>query len=156
PHDSIELKLAHYLGIGLESEEMYMLKWLGMFSEELVGLKEGTPAEILEHILKKKWTLNDDDKDLIVMWHKFDYLENGTHRQIQAHMAVAGEDQINTAMSKTVGLPLGIAAKNVLTGNIKKSGTHIPTHSDIYDPILAELVSMGFEFEERQIDLNGI
>ncbi len=156
PHDSIELKLAHYLGIGLESEEMYMIKWLGMFSEELVGLSHGTPAQILEHILKKKWTLNAEDKDLIVMWHKFDYLENGAHRQIQAHMAVAGEDQINTAMSKTVGLPLGIAAKNVLTRNIAKSGTHIPTHSDIYNPILEELSSMGFEFEERQMNLNGI
>lgn len=154
PDDSIELKLAHYLNIGLESEEMFMLKWLGMFSEELVGLNEGTPAQILEHILKKKWTLNDEDRDLIVMWHKFDYLENGTPKQIQAHMAVEGEDQINTAMSKTVGLPLGIAAKNVLTGKINSPGVHIPTHSDIYNPILEELSSAGFEFVERDIALN--
>ena len=155
PNDSIELKLAHYLNIGMESEEMYKLKWLNIFSDELVGLDKGTPAQILEHILKKKWTLNEDDRDLIVMWHKFDYIENGVAKQIQAHMVVEGEDQTNTAMSKTVGLPLGVAAKKVLNGDINMPGVHVPTHKDIYEPILAELDNMGFEFREREIDLNS-
>ena len=155
PHDSIELKLAQYLNIGMEGEEMYKLKWLNIFSEELIGLDKGTPAQILEHILKKKWTLNEDDRDLIVMWHKFDYLESGVARQIQAHMIVEGEDQTNTAMSKTVGLPLGVAAKNVLNRKINMPGVHIPTQKDIYEPILAELNEMGFEFSEREIDLNS-
>ena len=155
PNDSIELKLAQYLGIGMESEQMYKLKWLNMFSDELIGLDKGTPAQILEHILKKKWTLNQNDRDLIIMWHKFDYIEKGVAKQIQAHMVVEGEDQTNTAMSKTVGLPLGAAAKKVLNGEINKPGVHVPTHKDIYEPILSELDDMGFEFSEREIDLNS-
>lgn len=153
PGDSVELKLAYYLNVGIESEEMYKLKWLNLFSDELVGLDQGTPAQILEHILKKKWTLNEDDRDLIIMWHKFDYLENGKPKQIQTHMVVEGENQINTAMSKTVGLPLAIAAKHVLSGKINRPGVHVPTNKDIYEPILEELDKMGFGFKEVEVEI---
>lgn len=150
PHDSVELKLAHYLNLGLESEEMYRLKWLDIFSEELIGLEKGTPAQILEHILKKKWTIDESDLDMIVMWHKFDYLENGRPKQIQSHMVAIGEDQVNTAMSKTVGLPMAIAAKMLLKDELALTGTQIPTKAEIYEPVLAELQRLGFEFEERE------
>lgn len=150
PHDSVELKLAHYMNLGLESEEMYRLKWLDIFSDELVGLEKGTPAQVLEHILKKKWTIDESDLDMIVMWHKFDYLENGRPKQIQSHMVAIGEDQVNTAMSKTVGLPMAIAARMLLEGKLTLTGTQIPTKADIYEPVLAELQKLGFEFEERE------
>ncbi len=150
PHDSVELKLAHYLNIGLESEEMYKLKWLGIFEEEPVGLKKGTPAEILEHILKKKWTLSKTDRDMIVMWHKFNYLDNDRPREIQAHMVVYGDDPSNTAMAKTVGLPIAICAELILTGKLPLSGVHLPTRKQIYEPILTKLNTMGFEFKVRE------
>ncbi|MFT4786763.1 MAG: saccharopine dehydrogenase (NADP+, L-glutamate forming) [Cyclobacteriaceae bacterium] len=152
PHDSVELKLAHYLSLGLESDEMFKLKWLGLFDEELIGLQEGTPAQILEHILKKKWTLQEGDKDRIVMWHKFDYLENGRPKQIQAHMVATGDDLTQTAMSKTVGLPLAILAKLLITGQMNLTGVHIPTSKTIYEPVLNELESLGFEFMEREME----
>ncbi|MGB3465719.1 MAG: saccharopine dehydrogenase C-terminal domain-containing protein [Cyclobacteriaceae bacterium] len=153
PHDSVELKIAHYLNIGMESEIMYALKWLDIFEEIPVGLSEGTPAQILEHILKKKWTIEEDDKDMIVMWHKFDFLDNGKHRQIQSHMVVFGENTIDTGMSKTVGLPLAITAKLCLQGKIGLRGVHIPTNKALYEPVLEELEQMGFEFQEREVEL---
>lgn len=151
PHDSVELKLAHYMNIGLESEEMYKLQWLGMFDETPVGLDRGTPAQILEHILKKKWTLDETDRDMVVMWHKFKYLDHGTPREIQSHMVAEGDDSVNTAMSKTVGLPLAIAARLILQGKIKTPGVHVPTIKKIYCPILDELDKMGFVFSESEI-----
>ncbi len=150
PGDSIELKLAHYMNLGMESDEMYKLKWSGIFSEELVGLDEGTPAQILEHILKKKWSMDANDKDMIVMWHKFDYKAGDRKKQIQAHMVVTGDDEVNTAMSKSVGFPLAIAAKLILENKITLPGVHIPTEKEIYEPVLNELESMGFEFSERE------
>lgn len=150
PHDSVELKLAHYMNIGLESEEMYKLQWLNLFSDELTGLKEGTPAQILEHILSKKWTLDDTDHDMIVMWHKFNYVDNGRPKEIQSSMVAIGDDSINTAMAKTVGFPLAIAAKLILQGKIRTKGVGIPTEKTIYEPILEELEKMGFEFSERE------
>ena len=155
PHDSVELKLAQYLNLEMESEEMYKIKWLGMFSDEPVGLEKGTPAQILEHILKKKWSLNDDDKDMIVMWHKFNYLDHqGEEHEEHSTMVSIGDDATHTGMSKSVGLPLGIATKLILEDKITTPGVVIPIHKEIYAPILEELSEFGFDFIEEKIDLN--
>jgi len=148
PNDSVELKLAHYLKLDFEAEEMHKIKWLGLFDDELVGLDAGTPAQILEHILKKKWTIDPDEKDMIVMWHKFEYFEGDQLKQIQSYMAVEGEDSINTAMSKTVGMPLAVTAKLILNGKIIPRGVQIPTEKSIYGPVLNELKSHGITFTE--------
>ena len=152
PNDSVELKLAHYLNLDLEGEEMHKLRWLGLFEEEPIGLDKGTPAQILEHILKKKWTIEPNEKDMIVMWHKFEYLDNGQHKQIQSYMAVEGEDSINTAMSKTVGLPLAVTAKLVLQNKLAPKGVHIPTEKEVYEPVLQELEAYGITFTECEIE----
>lgn len=150
PTDSVELKLAHYLSIPITSEIMFKIKWLGMFDETPVGLKKGTPAQILEHILKKSWKLQDEDKDMVVMWHKFNYEnQKGERFQKESSMVVKGSDKDHTAMAKTVGLPLGIAAKLILQEKINLSGVHIPIKKEIYLPVLDELEKMGFEFDER-------
>lgn len=154
PHDSVELKLAHYLNLDLDNGIMFKLRWLGMFDDELVGLNKGTPAQILEHILKKKWTLEPEDKDMIVMWHKFNFIANGKARQIESSMVAIGDDELNTAMSKTVGLPLAIAAKMILQGKIKLSGVHVPIRREIYEPVLQELTTTGLEFVEREVESN--
>lgn len=151
PDDSIELKLAHYLNLDLESDEMFKMKWLGLFDDELVGLEKGTPAQILEHILKKKWTIEPDEKDMIVMWHKFEYYEGAALKQIQSYMAVEGEDSINTAMSKTVGLPLAVSAQLILQGKMSPKGVHIPTEKSVYVPVLNALESHGITFKECEI-----
>jgi len=153
PYDSVELKLAHYMNLDMESEEMYRLKWLGIFDDEPVGLERGTPAQILEHILKKKWILKPDEKDMIVMWHKFDYLDGDQPHQIQSSMVVFGEDKIHTGMSKAVGLPLAIICKLILHEQLAINGLHIPTKTEIYMPVLAELESYGFEFEDHEVGI---
>lgn len=150
PHDSVELKLAHYINSPIDSDIMFRLKWLGMFEEEKVGIQKGTPAQILEHILKKKWTLKREDKDMIVMWHKFNFIDNGEPRQIESSMVALGDDHLNTAMAKTVGLPLAIAAKLILQNKIKLYGIHVPIVKEIYEPVLQELSEMGFEFSEGE------
>lgn len=153
PHNSVELKLAHYMGLDLDGEEMFKMKWLGLFEEELIGLDEGTPAQILEHILKKSWSLRDDDKDMIAMLHLFDFIDNGKPRRIQSHMVVKGDNSVHTAMAKTVGLPMGIAAKLLLTGKLKSEGVRIPVIKEIYNPILDELSLLGIDFIEREVEL---
>ncbi|WNJ21042.1 saccharopine dehydrogenase C-terminal domain-containing protein [Pontibacter sp. G13] len=151
PHNSVELKLAHYMKLDLDGQIMFRMKWLDLFEEIPVGLEEGTPAQILEHILQKKWKMEPQDQDMIVMWHKFLYEENGQMREIQSHMVIEGEDAQHTGMAKTVGLPLGIAADMILSGKIRETGVHIPVKPSIYNPILDELEKAGIKFVERQI-----
>jgi len=152
PTDSVELKLMQYLKIDQDSDLMEKLKFLGVFSNERIGLKHATPAQILEHILKLSWTMKPDDKDMIVMWHKFFYRDSSEKRyQKTSSLVVLGEDSSHTAMAKTVGLPMGIAAKLVLTGDIRLKGLQLPVVKEIYDPILMELKQNGIEFTEKTL-----
>ena len=68
-----EEKLNNHFKLMPHSHEVQCLKWSGLFNDEAIGLKNGTPARLLEHILSKKWALRPEDKDQIVMWHKFLY-----------------------------------------------------------------------------------
>jgi saccharopine dehydrogenase-like NADP-dependent oxidoreductase len=145
---SLEAKLSSTLGIKSDGEDMRRLRWSGLFSPEKIGLTKGTPARVLEHILNKKWKLVQGDKDFIVMWHRFGYELNGSVKSITAHLTVAGENELQTAMAKTVGLPLGIAAKLLLEGRIKERGVVIPVKKEIYGPVLDELKVMGISVVE--------
>lgn len=131
-------------------EDMKRLEWSGLFSEEKVGLQKGTPAQILEHILNKKWKLQPNDKDLVVMWHRFGYDQNGVSKILEASLVAKGSNSIETAMAKTVGLPLGITAKLLIQGKIKQRGVAIPTAKEIYEPVLGELKVLGVELSERE------
>src|SRR5690606_25946110 len=109
--DSVELKFRYQLKIDQDDLIWDKLLELDIFNpNKLVGLQKATPAEILQKILMDSWTLGEDDKDMIVMYHKFGYELNGKKHQIDATMVSVGEDQTYTAMAKTVGLPVAIAA----------------------------------------------
>jgi len=146
--ESLEKRISTLFGLSASGEEMKRLQWSGLFSEELVGLQSGTPAQILEHILLKKWKLNDGDKDFIVMWHRFVYEQDGRKKEIQSYLTATGKDERETAMAKTVGLPLAIAADLLIEGKISSRGVVIPTVKEIYDPILETLRKFDIRFTE--------
>lgn len=144
---SIEEKLSSTLTI--TQKELSTLRWSGFFSDELIGLNNGTPAQILEHILNKKWQLKPEDKDQVVMWHRFTYLLDGNMHEIQASLSTVGEDAVQTAMAKTVGLPLAVAAELLIKNEIKERGVVIPTAKEVYQPILRELKKLGIELKHH-------
>ncbi len=149
PEWSVEEKLMAKFHLRAEGPELQRLNWSGLFDNETVGLKKGTPAQILEHILNKRWQLSPHDKDLVVMWHRFKYTQNGMPHEVQASLVAEGQDSIHTAMARTVGWPLAIAADLLLKGGIKSRGVCIPTTREIYDPVLAELKRLGIELREE-------
>ena len=149
PDLSVEEKICDAFGLSADSGEMQRLAWSGLFSSEKIELTAGTPAQILEHILNKKWKLIKGDKDFIVMWHRFGFQINKEKKNIVSHLTVTGDNEIETAMSRTVGLPLAIAAKLLLQGKIQKRGVAIPIEKEIYDPVLAELRTLGIAIDEE-------
>ncbi|MBN1953347.1 MAG: saccharopine dehydrogenase NADP-binding domain-containing protein [Bacteroidales bacterium] len=150
--DSVELKLYHYMHIDQDSPIIEKLEWLGIFNDTRIGLKNATPAQILQHILNQKWKLEPTDRDLVVMWHKINYRVEGDERQrcLTSSLGVTGENRENTAMAKTVGLPMAIAAKLMLQGRITATGACIPTIEEIYVPVLKELREHGIFFTEKE------
>ena len=154
--DSVELKLRHELKIDQDDILWDKLIELDIFSAtKRVGLKNATPAEILQAILTDCWTLQHDDKDMIVMYHKFGYELNGKTHQIDANMVALGKDQTYTAMAKTVGLPVAMGTLAILNGKITNPGVQIPISKDIYAPILKELKDYGIIFNEYKVPYLG-
>lgn len=147
----VKQKLLRQFGLNETSGEAARLQWSGFFDEVPIGLPPSTPAQIVEHILNRKWKLNAQDKDMIVMWHRFYYMLNGEERQIQASLVARGENAIYTGMAKTVGLPLAIAAKHLMNGNITLRGVQIPISKELYAPILSELRTEGIELVEQEV-----
>jgi hypothetical protein len=60
-----------------------------------------------------------------------------------------GEKNGFTAIAKTVGLPVAIGIKLILSGEISLTGCHIPTHPEIYKPVLKALKNEGLKFKEK-------
>jgi saccharopine dehydrogenase-like NADP-dependent oxidoreductase len=156
PTDSVELKLRHYLKIDQDDVIWDKFMELDLFDASTkVNIKNATPAQILEKILAEKWALHPQDKDMIVMYHKFGYELDGKERQIDSTMVCLGDDQTYTAMAKTVGLPVAIATLQILNGNIKTPGVQIPIKKEVYLPLLKELESFGVVFNEKEVPYMG-
>ena len=156
PSDSVELKLRHYLKIDQDDIIWEKLLELDIFNPiKKVELENATPAQILEKILKDSWTLEENDKDMIVMQHLFGYELNGKKHQIESSMVCIGDNQTYTAMAKTVGLPVAIAALKILNGEITTPGVQIPIGKEVYEPILKELAENGIVFTEKNVPYLG-
>lgn len=142
----------------LREERMHLFdkfEWLGLFADQpIVGLKDASPAQVLQKILVDKLSLNDDDKDMIVMIHEFEFDLNNESHKIVSHMVNIGEDPVYTSMSNTVGLPVAICAKRILTGDITDKGVTLPVEKHLYLPILKELETFDIKFIEKELVLS--
>jgi saccharopine dehydrogenase-like NADP-dependent oxidoreductase len=137
---------------GVDSIELF--EYLDLFNgTEILGKANASPAQLLELILVDKWKLEPDDKDMLVMVHKFEYQKNGKRYEVQSSMINVGEDQVYTSMSNTVGLPVAICAKHMLNGNFTTTGVQVPTAKDVYTPILDELSNLGILFNETEREI---
>ncbi len=156
PTDSVELKLRHYLKIDQDDSKWSMLLELDLFNpKKIISLKKATPAQMLQKILEDQWTLAEDDKDMIVMYHKFGYEINGKKEQIDSNMVVLGENRTHTAMAKTVGLPVAMATLLILNKKITTPGVQIPIKKEIYEPVLKELITYDVVFNEYKVPYLG-
>jgi saccharopine dehydrogenase-like NADP-dependent oxidoreductase len=151
---SVKERIARLLGESVDSEVMQKLEWLGLFRKKKIGLANATPAFILEQLLLEKWKLQPKDKDMIVMQHEFEYTLNGEKKESASTLVMRGKDAENTAMSKLVGLPMGIFVKLVMEGKINSTGVNIPVMPEVYEPVLQELETYDVKFTEREVSLS--
>ena len=150
-------KLEERLAIGGENKiheadiTLKQLIFLGMDDNEtLINKGLCSAADILQFAMERKLALKPEDKDMIVMLHEIEFRVENSEFRVESSLIVKGEDSLRTAMAKTVGLPLGIAAKLILNETIKLRGLHIPTHAEIYEPVLKELEEHGIRFVEKK------
>lgn len=146
---SVEDKLMEQFSDIIDNEVFEKIKWLDLFERIQIPLKKATPAQILQYILERKWQLDEGDKDMIAMQHRFEFTtKGGEKKQIISSLVVKGKTNDETAMAITVGTPLAIAVKMVALGKLKLTGVHVPVIPEIYSPILDELEELGIKFTE--------
>lgn len=153
PHRDTRSNVAHYLGLDPEGEVMHKLDWLGLFRNLPIGANGLSPAALLQMLLEEKWKLMPEDKDMIVMWHHFRWSVEGQHQELQASLVVEGNDPTDTAMARTVGLPIAMACKLVLNDVIAERGVMLPLKPAIYVPVLNELEELGITFKEEEVEV---
>lgn len=147
---TIEEKISRLTGVAVDSEAMRKIQWTGLLEEEPIELENATPEQILQKRLEEKWVFGNRDRDMVAMQHVADYVLNGKQKRLTSSMVVYGDAIPHTAMSKTVGLPIAIAAELLLQGKIEVSGINIPTSREIYQPILKKLSQEGIRADWKE------
>ena len=151
---SVENKLKDFL----REERMSLFErfeWLGLFDGTTpLEIENASPAQLLEKILVGKLVLSEEDKDMLVMHHEFEYAFNGQNYMITSSMVNIGENHVYTSMSNTVGLPVAIAAKMIVNGSLTLKGVQLPIQKEVYIPILKELAQYNISFIEKEVQLD--
>ena len=147
---SVKDRIAKIIEVEPESEVMQKLEWLGLFSKRRIKINNATPSLILENLLLEKWALKPEDKDMVIMQHVFEYEINRRKKKLTSTLVMKGVNSQETAMSRLVGLPLGIFVKLLLLGKINPTGVNIPIMPEVYEPVMAELEEYGVQFVETE------
>jgi saccharopine dehydrogenase (NADP+, L-glutamate forming) len=150
---SVKDRVAKMIETEPESDIMQKLEWLGLFSKRKIKLQNATPALILENLLLEKWALQPHDRDMVIMQHVFEYEQQRKRRKMTSTLVMKGNNSEETAMSRLVGLPLGIFVKLLMMGKISTTGVNIPTMPEVYEPVMAELEDHGVKFMEEDTPL---
>ncbi|OJW85265.1 MAG: hypothetical protein BGO69_06505 [Bacteroidetes bacterium 46-16] len=142
--------VANKLNIPGDDKVLSMLQWLGLFEDKLVPSKTTSSADILLDLLLDKWQMKPEEKDMVVMQHEIEYIHKGKKIKTTSTMTLKGENKEHSAMAKTVGLPMGILAKMILTKKINPpKGVLIPNMPSVYRPLLTELNHHGISFTDE-------
>ena len=129
-----------------DSKEFKNLKWLGLFSNYKLLNRSKKASHLLMEILKNRWKLKKDDIDIVVMYHSFIYKENNHFKRKESFMKIDGKNNLETAMSKTVGLPIALLIELIIKKNLEFKGVFLPFDEIIYNPLLSKLEDNGITF----------
>jgi saccharopine dehydrogenase (NADP+, L-glutamate forming) len=150
--EQLEVRVARFLQISPTGVIMQNLSWLGLFSNDKIVCDGDTPAAMLSHLLKEKMPLVPGMRDMVIILHELDVHYPASDRpdeRIASTLVAQGDPHGFSAMAKTVGLPTALATKLLLTGELALTGSTIPTHRSIYEPILRDMTTEGLEFSEK-------
>lgn len=139
---------ADFLKLEKHSTVIKRFQWLGLFEDDPLPA-ESDVMDVFCALLQKKLSMDKDDLDTVIMYHTFIAEYPDKKERITSKMVETGIPQGDSAMARTVGLPVAIGAAMILHGEINVTGVHIPTTPAIYEPILKELGKSGIKFIER-------
>ncbi len=152
----LETRVANFLKISPTGGIMEKLKWLGLFEDSVIGGNVKNSTEVVQNLLTTKLPLPAGKKDMVVLMHSLEaeFPKENKKRKYVSTLVDYGVPDGLTAIAKTVGAPAGIATKLILLGELKVTGTHIPTHPEIYSKVMKELETLNLKFVEKVEEIN--
>jgi saccharopine dehydrogenase (NADP+, L-glutamate forming) len=136
-----------------EEKERIMsgLGWVGIFSDEKI-IPRGNPLDTLCATLEKKMQFEEGERDFVMLQHKFGIEHKDGSKETRTSTLVEyGDPKGYSAMAKLVGIPCGVAVKQVLDGTISEKGILAPMNSKLNDPLMAELKKYGITMVEKTV-----
>ncbi|KAK6610444.1 saccharopine dehydrogenase [Botrytis cinerea] len=121
-------------------------------TEERNIIPRGNPLDTLCATLEKKMQFEEGERDLVMLQHKFEIEHKDGKKETRTSTLVEyGDPKGYSAMAKLVGVPCGVAVKQVLDGTISEKGILAPMTSKINDPLMKELKKYGITLVEKTI-----
>ncbi|WP_167605413.1 saccharopine dehydrogenase C-terminal domain-containing protein [Maribellus sediminis] len=142
-------KVAERLNLSINSPAIIAMEWLGLFSDDLVKMSEGSTFDLTTERMQKKMMLPEGARDMVIMMHSF-LVQNsdGSKEVVKSHLIDFATKE-DTSIARTVALPAAIAVKMILEGKISDTGVQIPNTKTIYEPVLNELETLGIAMKEE-------
>jgi saccharopine dehydrogenase (NADP+, L-glutamate forming) len=132
------------------SAALKSLEWLGFFSEKPMGYNLTTPFEITSDLMIKKMTLENNERDMIILQHFIlASFPDGKKEVIKSSMLDFGSPSTNTSIARTVALPAAIAVRMISEGKIDLKGVYRPVVPEIYNSVLSELEKLNIKMKEE-------
>jgi saccharopine dehydrogenase-like NADP-dependent oxidoreductase len=153
--ENLKSGLASSLKVEGDSRVISNLEWLGFLSDEPLPDGAKSPLDVLAARMLEKMQYAPGERDLLVMQHEFIAEYPDRTERTTSTMIDYGIPHGDTSMSRTVGLPAAIATRLILQGKIDLTGVQVPVIPEIYEPVLAELESMGIKFTEKTEVIRG-
>lgn len=148
--EDVKTKTAQFLGVGIDSNPMVALEWLGLFSNNPINREEDSPFELVSDIMIEKMMIKENERDMVVMQHTFvASYPDGKQEVIRSRMLDFGTLKTDTSVARTVALPAAVGVEMILEGKISAKGVHIPVIPEIYNPILDALEELNIKMEEE-------
>jgi len=151
--DTLKAGVASKLSMSGDAPVMQALEWLGLFNDEKVEFPETTVIDALADVMNKKMAYATGERDMVVLQHQFTAVYPDVTEKITSTLFDYGIPNGDSSMARTVSLPLAIAVRLILEDKIDLRGVQIPVDPVIYEPVLAELKTLGIAFEEKTTQL---
>ncbi|MCK9463483.1 MAG: saccharopine dehydrogenase NADP-binding domain-containing protein [Proteobacteria bacterium] len=149
---NLQKALSVALSVPESSPAISNLEWLGLFHESPVSISEGGNVDILASRMLEKCSFAPGERDLLIMRHEFEVEYPGKSERVASSLVAYGVPGGDSAMARTVSLPLAIAVRLIAEGAIPPPGVVTPVHPELYGPILDELArDFGIAFDEGVI-----
>jgi saccharopine dehydrogenase (NADP+, L-glutamate forming) len=145
---TLKRDIARKLGITEDHELLGKLEWLGLLSDQKIGVDESSPLDLMTEKMNARCPYAPGERDMIALHHQFIAQYPNRKQRITSTLIEFGQLDGDSAMARTVSLPAAIGTRLILEGKIKATGVCIPTTPPIYQPVLAELERLGIVCKE--------